>query len=88
MAPARRSCIQREKCKTVVFMAGHIRDGTGRYCFDMFGGKFFEDGTGRDGKNENYSCLDWTGRDSGFEVSRREDGRAQLTFVFHDGTGQ
>ena len=69
-------------------MAGHIRDGTGRYCFDMFGGKFFEDGTGRDGKNENYSCLDWTGRDSGFEVSRREDGRAQLTFVFHDGTGR
>ena len=35
-----------------VFMAGNIRDGTGRYycCFDMFGGKNIEDETGRDGK--------------------------------------
>ena len=32
-----------------LFMAGNIRDGTGRYCFDMFGGKKIEDGTGRDG---------------------------------------
>ena len=29
-------------------MAGNIRDGTGRYCFDMFGGeKIEDDGTGR-----------------------------------------
>ena len=44
-------------------MAGNIRDGTGRYCFDMFGGKKNEDGTGRDGKKmKNYICLaGWVG---------------------------
>ena len=58
-------------------MAGNIRDGTGRYCFDRFGGKNCEDGTGRDGKNnENYSFLDVTGRDGGCEFSRR-DGTVQ-----------
>ena len=31
-------------------MVGNVGDGTGRYCFDMFGGNCFEDGTGRDGK--------------------------------------
>ena len=34
-------------------MVGNIRDGKGRYCFDMFGGKkklkTGRDGTGRDG---------------------------------------
>ena len=33
-----------------LFMAGNVRDGTGRYSFDMFGGKKNEDGTGRDGE--------------------------------------
>ena len=32
-----------------LFMAGDILDGTGRSCFDIFGGKKNEDGTGRDG---------------------------------------
>ena len=31
-------------------MAGTVRDLTGRYCFDMFGEKNVEDGTGRGGK--------------------------------------
>ena len=66
-------------------MAGNIRDGTGRYCFDMSGGKNFEDGTGRDGtgrqNNENYSCLDGTGRDGGCEFSRR-DGTVQYNDLF------
>ena len=35
-----------------LFMAGDIRDRTGRYCFDMFGGKKVEGGTGRDGKTK------------------------------------
>ena len=45
-----------------LFMAGNIRDGTGRYCFDMIGGKKIEDGTGRDGKI--MKIIDaWMGRD-------------------------
>ena len=43
------------------FMAGSIRDGTGRDCFDMFGEKKIEDGTGRQ-NNAKYSCLDEMGR--------------------------
>ena len=52
-------------------MAGNIRDGTGRYYFDMFGGKKIEDGTGRDGGCKfsrrrdgtvSKNCLDGTGR--------------------------
>ena len=43
-------------------MAGNIRDGTGRYCFDMFDGKESEDGTGRDGKIMKI-LLAWMGRD-------------------------
>ena len=31
-------------------MAGNIRDGTRRDCFDMSGGKTTEDATQRDGK--------------------------------------
>ena len=63
-------------------MVGNIREGTGRYCFDMFGGKCFEDGTGRDGKiNENYSCLDGTGRDGGCEFSQ-PDGTVQYNDIF------
>ena len=39
-------------------MAGDTR----RYCFDMFGGKKIEDGTGRDGKIMKI-IVSWTGRD-------------------------
>ena len=42
-------------------MAGNIRDGTGRYCFDMFGGKNIEDGTGRDGKKIKAQLPGWDG---------------------------
>ena len=35
-------------------LAGNIRDGTGRYCFDMFGGKNLEDGRGRDGTGKYF----------------------------------
>ena len=62
-------------------MAGNIRDGTEWYCFDMFGGKKDEDGTGRDGKITNYTCLDGTGRDGGCEFSRR-DGTVQYDDLF------
>ena len=43
-------------------MACNTRDGTGRYCFDMFGGKKNEDGTGRDGKIMK-TIVSWMGRD-------------------------
>ena len=45
-----------------LFMAGDIRDGTGRDCFDMFGGKKNENGTGRDGKIMKI-IVSWTVRD-------------------------
>ena len=43
-----------------LFMAGNIRDGTGRYCFDMFGGRKLK--TGRDDKKIKI-ILAWMGRD-------------------------
>ena len=43
-------------------MVGNIRDGTGRYCFDMFGGKMFEDRTGREVKIMEI-IVTWIGRD-------------------------
>ena len=57
------------------FMACNIPDGTGRYCFDMFGGKKFEDGTGRHG-TVGVNFLDGTGR------------YRTMTVLFHDGTGR
>ena len=51
-------------------MAGDTR----RYCFDMFGGKKIEDGTGRDGKIMKI-IVSWTGR----------DGTVQWPFCFMTG---
>ena len=56
-------------------MASSIRDGTGRYCFDMFGGKKNEDGTGRNGKMIKI-IVAWMGRDRTVGVD------------FLDGTGR
>ena len=56
-------------------MAGNVRDGTGRYCADMFGGLNIEDGTGRDGKIMKIT-LAWMGR----------DGTVRVDFL--DGTGR
>ena len=46
---------------------GNIRDGTGRYCFDMFAGKKIEDGTGRDRTGQDGKIMKnivaWMGRD-------------------------
>ena len=58
-------------------MAGNIRDGTGRYCFDMFRGQKMktEDGTGPDGKMMKIA-LAWMGRDGTVGVN------------FLDGTGR
>ena len=71
-------------------MAGNIRDGTGRYCFDMLGGKMFEDGTGRGGKIMKI-IVAWMGRD-GTVVVNFLDGTGlyhrTMTFLFHDGTGR
>ena len=41
-------------------MAGNIRDGTGRDCFDTFGGEH-NGGNGRDGITMNF-VVGWTGR--------------------------
>ena len=60
-----------------LFMAGNIRDGTGRYyCFDMFGGENIEDETGRDGKIVKIMVTTWMGRDGTVGVN------------FLDGTGR
>ena len=60
---------------TRLFMAGNVRDGTGRYCFDIFGGKKVEDGTGRDAKIMKI-IVAWMGPDGTVGVS------------FLDGTGR
>ena len=59
-----------------LFMAGNIRDGTGRYCFDMFGGEKVEGGTGRDGKMMKIILACWMGREGTVGVN------------FLDGTGR
>ena len=72
-------------------MAGNIRDGTGRYCFDMFAGKKLKtgrDGTGRDGKIMK-NIVAWMGLD-GTVGANFLDGTGRystMTFLFHDGTG-
>ena len=63
-------------------MAGNIRDGTGRYCFDMFGGKKIEDGTGRDGGCQ-FSRRDGTVQYDDLFVSRRD---GTIKKKNHDGT--
>ena len=69
-------------------MAGNIRDGPGRYCFNMFGGKKIEDGTGRDGKIIMKIIVAWMGRDGTVGVNFLDGtGRySTMTFLFHDGT--
>ena len=63
-------------------MAGNIRDGAGRYCFDIFGREkiWRRDGTGRDGKTMEIIVAGMgrygTVRDS------------TMTSLFHDGTGR
>ena len=61
-------------------MAGDIRDWTGRYCFDMFGGKKKEDGAARDGKKLK-TIVSRTGRDGLREFPRR-DGTVQFKDLF------
>ena len=70
-------------------MAGNIRDGTGRYCFDMFDGKKNEDGTGREGKIMK-NVVAWMGRDGTVGVKFLDGTRrySTVTFSFHDGTGR
>ena len=69
-------------------MAGNFRDGTGRYCFDMFGGGKNGNGTGRDGKIMKI-IVAWMGRDGtvgGCEFSRRDGTLQYNDLLFHDGT--
>ena len=71
-----------------LFMAGNIRDGTGRYCFDMCGGKNSRrDGTGR---KIMKIIVAWMGRDRTVGVNILDGtGRySTTTFSFHDGTGR
>ena len=70
-------------------MAGSIGDGTGRYCFDTFGGIFFQDGTRRDGKILKI-IVAWMGRDWTVGVNFLDGtGRySTITFLFRDGTGR
>ena len=70
-------------------MVGNIREGMGRYCFDMFGEKWFEDGTGRDGKIMNIIAA-WMGRDGtvGVNFVDGTGSYSTMTFFFHDGTGR
>ena len=72
-----RACVSQSVTTLLLrlFMAGNIRDGTGRYCVDMFGGKKVEDGTGRDGKIMKI-ILAWMGW----------DGTVRVDFL--DGTGR
>ena len=60
---------------------------TGRYCFDMFGGKKVK--TGRDGKIMKI-IVAWMGRDGMVGVNFLDGtGRyTTMTFLFHDGTGR
>ena len=60
-------------------MAGSIGDGTGRYCFDTFGGIFFQDGTRRDGKILKI-IVAWMGRDWTVGVNFL-DGTLGISFV-------
>ena len=73
-----------------IYKAGNIRDGTGRYCFDMLDGKKSEDGTGRDGKIMKI-VVAWMGRGGTVSVNFLDGtGRyncSTTTFLFHDGTG-
>ena len=71
------------------FMAGNIRDGTGRYCFDMFGEKKIEDGTGRDSKIMKI-VFAWMEQDGTVGVNFLDGtGRySTMTFLFHAGTGR
>ena len=66
-------------------MAGNIRDGTGRYCFGMFGGKNLEDGTERENIK---SIVPWIGRLGTVGVNFLDStGRySTMPFLFHDGT--
>ena len=79
-----RACVSQSVTTLLLrlFMAGNIRDGTGRYCVDMFGGKKVEDGTGRDGKVQWPFGL-MTGRDGKQKLPRR-DGTVNKNC--HDGT--
>ena len=56
-------------------MAGNIREGTGRDCFEMFSGRQIEDGTERDGKGLKIilACMG-------------QDGTVGVNFL--DGTGR
>ena len=70
-------------------MAGTIRDGTGRYCFDMFGRRKTQDGTGRDGKILSIMVA-WMGRERTVGVNFLDGmGRySTMIFLSHDGTGR
>ena len=61
--------------KPRLFMAGNIREGTGRDCFEMFSGRQIEDGTERDGKGLKIilACMG-------------QDGTVGVNFL--DGTGR
>ena len=70
-------------------MADNIRDGTERYCFDMFVGKRIEDGRWRDGKIMKI-IVAWMGRDETVGANFLDGtGRyRRMTVLFHDGTGR
>ena len=67
----------------MLLMACNIPDGTGRYCFDMFGGENIEGGTGRDGRCE-FSRRDGTVQYKDLFVSGRD---GTVNENWHDGTG-
>ena len=67
-------------------MASNNRDGTGRYCFDMFGG---QKNWRRDGKVMKI-IVAWMGRDGTIGVNFLDGtGRySTVAFLFRDGTGR
>ena len=72
-----------------LFMAGNIRDRTGRYCFDIFGGKKNKHGTERDGKIMKIivAWMRWNGT-VGVNFLYGTGRYSTKTFLFHDGTGR
>ena len=89
----------RKLCFSRLVTVSDNRYGTGRDCFDLFGGERNEDGTGLDGKMTTEQVVE-TGRDGQwvYNFSTGRDGKNQRDFFaprdgsvnifFRDGTGR